>query len=126
MLTVKFIHIAAVIITGCLFFIRGIGHFCGAGFMRWRWLRVTPHINDSVLLLSAMVLVFNINPFPSTIDWLTAKLLALIIYILLGMVALKWAKTRGMQIGAWFAALFVYAYIVSVALLRQPQGFLLL
>ena len=92
--------------------------------MRHRWLRIVPHVNDSLLLLSAILLTLQISQYPFTDAWLTAKLLALVVYILLGMVALKWARTRSLQIAAWLAALVVFGYIVSVAVSKQPLGFL--
>ena len=87
-------------------------------------MRIVPHVNDTILLFSAALLTVQIGQYPFMVGWLTAKLVALVVYILLGMVALKWARTLPLQISAWFAALAVFAYIVSVAISRQPQGFL--
>ena len=121
---IKILHETTALISLSLFVIRGIGHFRQAGFMNRRWVRIVPHVNDSLLLLSAILLTLQIGQYPFTTDWLTAKLLALVMYILLGMVALKWAGTLPLQIAAWLAALVVFGYIVSVAISKQPLGFL--
>jgi len=123
---IKNIHVLTALVSLSLFVFRGLGHFRGARFMQLRWLRVVPHINDTVLLLSAGLLALQIGQYPFTADWLTAKLLALLVYILLGMMALKWARTLPLQMIAWLAALTMFAYIVSVAITRQTLGFLLI
>jgi len=122
---IKNIHMLTAAISLTLFVVRGLGHFRNARFMQLRWLRIMPHINDTILLFSAVLLALSIGQYPFTAAWLTAKLLALVVYILLGMVALKWARTLPVQMAAWLAALVVFAYIISVAITKQPQGYLL-
>lgn len=61
-----------------------------------------------------------IRQYPFSADWLSAKLLALIGYIALGMVALRFARTRRMRLAAWLAAQAVFFYIVAVAVTRNP------
>ena len=56
--------------------------------------------------------------------WLTAKFFALILYIVLGTIALKRGKTRGQRIAAWIAALLVFGYMVAVAVTHDPFPFL--
>ena len=56
--------------------------------------------------------------------WLTAKVLALIAYIILGSIALKRGSTKAIRALAWVAALATFGYIVSVALTHDPRGFL--
>lgn len=78
---------------------------------------------DTILLVSAIVLAINIKQYPFTHDWLTAKVLALVIYISLGMVAFSYGKTKNIRITAWLAALLCFAYIASVALTRNPTAY---
>ena len=104
---IKNIHMLTAVISLSLFVVRGLGHFRNARFMQLRWLRIMPHINDTILLLSAVLLALSIGQYPFTAAWLTAKFLALVVYILLGMVALKWARTLPVQMAAWLAALAV-------------------
>jgi uncharacterized membrane protein SirB2 len=86
--------------------------------------RVLPHIIDSTLLLSAIALAVMIRQYPFEAGWVTAKVFGLIAYILLGTVALKRGKTQGIRLGAFAAALLVYAWIVSVALTKNVAGYL--
>jgi uncharacterized membrane protein SirB2 len=62
--------------------------------------------------------------YPFVDAWLTAKVLGLTAYIILGSLALRAGSAPGIRISAWLAALVVFGWIVSVALTRQPQGFL--
>lgn len=79
-----------------------------------------PHVIDTVLLSSAIGLVIVVQQYPFVHDWLTAKLFALIVYIVFGSIALKYGATRRIRITAFAAALAVFAYIVSVALSHHP------
>ena len=58
--------------------------------------------------------------YPGPATWINAKLIALIIYIALGTIALKRGKTRTIQIWAFTGALLVFTYIVLVALTKDP------
>lgn len=116
----KWVHVLSVIVSGSLFVIRGIWRFTDSGNLSRRWVRVTPHIVDTILLLSAIALAVMLHQYPFVHHWLTAKVVALVAYIGLGMVALRHARTRHVQALSWVAALIVFAYIVGVALTRKP------
>lgn len=88
-----------------------------------RWVKVVPHIVDTLLLTSALIMVFWSGQYPFVQSWLTAKVIALIVYIALGTIALKRGKTKEMRSGALLAAIVTFAYIVSVALTRQAMIF---
>lgn len=88
------------------------------------WAKITSRSIDTALLVSAVGLMFITEQFPGAMGWLTAKLVALLVYIGLGMVALHWGKTKQTRITAWIASLIVFSYIVSVALTRDPLSFL--
>lgn len=123
-LTVKYVHVisAALSLTG--FFLRGILMMRGSPLLGALWIRVVPHINDTVLLVAALSLAAMSGQYPFVVGWVTAKVLGVIAYIILGALALRDASTRRMQIICWFASLAVFGWIVSVALTRQPLGFL--
>jgi uncharacterized membrane protein SirB2 len=87
--------------------------------LQQRWVKVVPHVVDTLLLVCAVILVVWSGQYPFVQGWLTAKLLALIAYIVLGTIALKRGKTKSVRIGALVAAALVFAYIVKVALTRQ-------
>jgi uncharacterized membrane protein SirB2 len=106
------------------FFLRGILMMRDSPWLGARWIRVVPHINDTVLLLAALSLAAMSGQYPFVVGWVTAKVLGVIAYIILGALALRDASTRRMRIICWLASLAVFGWIVSVALTRQPMGFL--
>ena len=116
----KMIHVICVAASYVLFFVRGVWMFLGSPWLQKRWVRIVPHIIDTGLLASAIAMAIAIRQYPFSADWLTAKLLALICYIALGMVALRFARARGMRLAAWLAAQAVFFYIVAVAVTRNP------
>ncbi|MFZ6767923.1 SirB2 family protein [Undibacterium sp. Di26W] len=118
-LAIKHLHMTCAALSGSLFLLRGIWMWRSSSMLARRWVRILPHVIDTVLLASALTLAIWSGQYPFRQDWLTAKLLALILYIVLGTVALKRGKTPAIRAVALVAALLVFAYIVSVALTRQ-------
>jgi len=105
-----------------------ISGFVLRGWWRWResplavnrWTRILPHCVDTLLLGSALTLASLSGQWPLQQPWLTAKLLALLIYIGLGMVAFRFGKTSRQKAAAFFSAVLVFAYMVCVATWRSP------
>lgn len=116
----KLVHIAAVVISGAGFVTRWIAGCRGAAWVRSRPARILPHIVDTVLLASSVTLAITAGFSPANSPWLTAKLVALVVYIGLGMVALKPVRPLPVRIAAGLGAVIVVAYIVAVALTKQP------
>ena len=111
---VKSLHISAVVISGLLFFWRGLRALFGysnTGF----GLKVLPHIIDTVLLVSAIYLAYLLHLYPFEQHWLTAKLFGLIAYIVLGYYTLKKAKGFFSVLLFFLLALLSYAYIIGAA-----------
>ena len=124
-LLVKYLHVTCVLISVSLFVLRGTLQLQSKPWRQWRLLRVAPHIVDTVLLGSALWLVWRSGQYPFVDGWLTAKVLALLVYIGLGMRALG-KNTPASQRPVYFAAaLLSVAYIVGVALTRSPSWGLL-
>jgi uncharacterized membrane protein SirB2 len=121
---VKQLHITCVILSGCGFFLRGLLMLRGSPWLGSRWARIVPDTVDSLLLASALTLAVLLGQYPFVDAWLTAKVLGLLLYIGLGMLALRQRAARGVRVAAWLAALTVFAYIVSVALSKNAAGFL--
>lgn len=117
---VKAVHVMCVIASASLFILRGIWVIRESGNLALRWVRTTPHIIDSFLLLSAILLSVGLQQYPFTDAWLTAKVIALLVYIGLGMVAIRHGRNRQLRILSWLAALLVLVYIVAVAISRNP------
>lgn len=120
----KHIHVSCAVISFALFFLRGIWSFNGSPIMRQRWIKIVPHVVDTLLLVSALALAFTVQQYPFVDGWLTAKFFGLVLYILLGTIALKYGKTKAVRVSAWLAALAVFAYIVLVAKQHNPLPFI--
>lgn len=88
-----------------------------------RWIRIVPHVNDTVLLGAAIALVVGSDIYPWTAPWLLAKVIALVLYIGVGMIALHAAATMRVRAIAWIAAQMVFLYIVSVAVTKRALVF---
>lgn len=116
----KTLHVSSVAVSYALFFLRGVWMIQGSSLLGQRWVKIVPHVVDTVLLASAVTIAVWSAQYPLQASWLTAKVLALIVYIVLGTIALKRGRTRGVRIAAWLAAQAVFAYIVGVALTRNP------
>ena len=83
-IVVKYIHISCVIISYLFFFVRGVWMLRAAPILQQRWVKVVPHIVDTLLLLSAVTLAIQFSISPLSTPWLMAKIIALLLYILLG------------------------------------------
>ena len=114
-IAIKHIHLTAVVLSISFFLLRAFWVFLKPKMMEKRWVKVAPHIIDSVLLISAITLTILLQQYPFVDHWLTAKLLALVLYIVLGTIALKRGKTPLIKLGAFFAAVATFAYILTVA-----------
>jgi uncharacterized membrane protein SirB2 len=123
-LVLKHLHVTAVLLSGTGFFLRGLLMLGDSPLLARRWMKVVPHVVDTVLLGSAITMAVMSAQYPFAQPWLTAKFFGLLAYILLGMVALKRGRTRLVRAAFFIAALAAFAYIVSVALMRDPMGFL--
>jgi uncharacterized membrane protein SirB2 len=116
---IKLVHMSCAALSFSLFFLRGVWMLNAPERLRLRWVRIAPHIIDSVLLGSAVTLAVMSRQYPGVENWLSAKVVALLAYIALGMVALRRGRTRGVRAAAWLAALVVFSYIVAVARTRS-------
>jgi uncharacterized membrane protein SirB2 len=116
----KLIHVSCALISYALFFVRGLWRFSDSPMLRASWVRIVPHVNDTVLLASAVGMAMTVATYPGMHAFLAGKIGGLIVYILLGMYALKWAKTKASQIAAWVLAQLVFLYIVAVAFTKSP------
>jgi uncharacterized membrane protein SirB2 len=119
---IKAVHVAAVIASGMLFLLRGFAVQLGAKWAMAAPLRYLSYSIDTVLLTAALMLVTILHQYPFVQGWLTAKVLLLIVYVLLGTFALKRGRTRAVRISCWIAALLVYLLIVSIARTHSPLG----
>ena len=83
--------------------------------LQQRWVKIAPHINDTILLLSAIALVMITMQYPGALAWINAKIIALVVYIALGFIALKPTRSKNVRIVAWCLAILTYIYMFLVA-----------
>ncbi|MCX7174357.1 MAG: SirB2 family protein [Proteobacteria bacterium] len=121
-LAIKSLHVACVVLSGGGFFLRGILMLNDSPILEQRWLKIFPHVNDTVLLVAALTLAVMAGWYPFVDAWITAKVFGLIAYIILGSLALKAGRSKSVRLASWLAALAIFGYIVSVALLHDPRG----
>jgi uncharacterized membrane protein SirB2 len=121
---IKHLHMGAVALSATGFAARGLGALSGAAWVSGRLAKTLPHIVDTVLLASALGLAWMLGLNPLATPWLLAKILGLLLYIALGMVALRPRFAPSTRVAAGLAALLVLGWIASVAVSKSPWGFL--
>lgn len=123
-LPVRQVHIASVHLSIALFLLRGALMWMDAPLLRHWTLRTVPHVVDTVLLTSALMLMHIIRQYPFVHAWLTVKVVLLVVYIGLGFLALKPGRPPVVRRTAFVAAVAVFAFLYSVARAHHPLGFL--
>ena len=117
---VRAVHVAAVAVSVPLLVVRAlIGIRSGPDNVP-RLLRILPHVVDTVLLASAVVLAVILRQYPFVAPWVTAKVLALVAYVGIGTVAVKRGRTPAIRGAALVGAMLVAGYIVGTALNHDP------
>lgn len=122
-LSIKHLHMGLAALSGSFFLLRGAWMLADSPLLQRRWVRTVPHVVDSALLASAVALAVWSSQYPLAQAWLTAKVLALLAYIVLGTIALKRGRTKSMRSAAYMAAVLVFLYIVGVAVMKNPLFF---
>ena len=113
------IHIAFAVLTIISFTLRGMWMLMDSPLLLSKPARIVPHIIDTLLLFSWIVLVINYTSYHHGYGWLLAKLAAIILYIGTGAIALKYGKTRMIRIIALIISYCLLVIIVSLALTRS-------
>lgn len=122
-MAMKHIHMTAVAISILFFIIRFAWLQFQSPLLQRKWVKITPHIIDTVLLASAIALCVIIQQYPIVNGWVTAKVIGVILYIVAGLWALKWAKQRGIQWIAFLVAISILAATAKVAITKQALFF---
>jgi uncharacterized membrane protein SirB2 len=121
-LALKHIHLTFVVLSLLAFFVRGIWLFINPSMLSKKWVKILPHVISTILLVSGIVLAVHLSMSPGSQPWLMAKIIGLIAYIGLGVAAFKVPNPNARKL-LWISALIVFAYIVSVAISKNPLGF---
>ncbi len=120
-LLLKHIHIGCVILSGLGFLTRSFWMLKDSRLLASIWARRLPHVVDSVLLGAAIGMLSLLDFSLLKAPWLIGKLLGLLLYIVMGAIALKRGRTRQARIKALVFALLSYLAIISLAILK-PGG----
>ncbi|WP_106477805.1 SirB2 family protein [Phytohalomonas tamaricis] len=124
----KYLHISTVILSFALFALRAwwstVAGDAGVVRLQQQWVRILPHIIDTVLLASGITLMIMLRLLPTENPWLMAKLIGLVIYIAVGTIAIKRGRTQGMRSLAAIIAVLIFIYIVGTALNHDPASWL--
>ena len=123
-LLLKHSHMTLAAFSGVLFLARGLWMLADSPMRNQPWVKRVPHVIDSLLLATAIALAWWSGQSPIGNSWLTAKVGALIAYILLGSLALKYGKTRAERLAAFVGAVACFGYIVITAVTKNPLFFL--
>ena len=119
---IKFVHIAAVLTSGGLFALRGLLFGLGQSWVMAAPVRYLVYAVDTVLLTAALMLATMLHQYPFADAWLTVKVLLLVVYIVLGILALRRGRSAGIRLASWLSALAIFGLIISVARAHDPLG----
>lgn len=120
----KHLHMLCALISITGFTLRGIWMLVDSELLNKKFVKIAPHIVDTILLVTAFLLAWQLGQYPFTATWLTAKFLGLLAYIALGMIALKKGKTKAVRATAFILALVTFVYILGVARTKSALFFL--
>lgn len=120
----KHLHMTLALASLLLFIYRWSLALAGSDRLQQKWLKILPHINDTFLLLFGVLLAVALQLSPGQQPWLMAKLMALVLYIGLGVMALK-RPARGQKLAAGVAALAVFGYMVGAAITKSAWSWLM-
>ena len=120
----KWIHVTCAFASIAGFALRGYWMAVDNPLLQHRVVKVLPHVIDTLLLGAALALLIVLHLSPLTQPWLGTNIIALLLYIGLGMVALRFGRSKGVRVSAWLLALLTAVFMVSVAYSKSPLGFI--
>ena len=120
----KFIHLSTVILSFAGFLLRSYWMMSESEMLRRPWVRVLPHIIDTIFLLAGIGLIVILHLQLMANNWLLIKFAALLVYVVLGAIALRRGRSRRTRITAFIFAVLTYTYIVGVALTKSALSWI--
>lgn len=116
---IKLFHVICVLVSITGFVIRGLLMLFGSSWLYLKLIRILPHLVDTLLLLSAIAMVYLSDWLLLHESWLQLKLILLLLYIFLGMITLKLNVSKRAKVLSWFAAICVFSYMILVAITKS-------
>ncbi len=120
---IKALHVGTVAFNIFFFILRFYWMIRDSQILKGRWVGVLSVVNDTFLLAFGVSMAVISSQYPFRETWLTAKLVGLVVYVVLGTIALKRGETKAIRVIAGICSLFVVLYIVFVAISRMPIVF---
>jgi uncharacterized membrane protein SirB2 len=115
-------HVICAFSSILLFLIRGVPNLVFDQPLKGRFFRIAPHVVDTLLLATGIALAWSLSLDPLRVTWLGVKLLLVIAYIALGILAFRLRGPRLWRWGLFALAVLVFADIVAIAVTRSPIG----
>ncbi len=112
---IKILHLTFILLSISSFVARVFIAEKQPAMLEQKWLKIGPHILNSLLLLTGFTLVFQGSWLSGEYGWIVAKLIALVAYVGLGIVAIKSEGPLRWKAFAGALACFVYIALVAVS-----------
>lgn len=122
-MAVKHIHLTLIAVSVLFFITRYVWVMTNSGMMQKKWVKIAPHVIDSMLLVSALVLCVIISQYPFMTGWLTEKFIGLVLYIGFGLLALKLGKDKKVKTVGFIFAVATIAFMGKLAVTKQALLF---
>ncbi len=120
----KMLHIGCVLVSGIVFGLRGVAMLARSPWANQVQIKRLSYANDSVLLGAGLLLMLLTHQYPGVTPWLSVKLSLLVVYIVLGIFALRRARSYARRAAFFVAAIAVYLFMFSIARTHHPLGVL--
>jgi uncharacterized membrane protein SirB2 len=115
----KHIHLLMVVLSVSFLLVRYAMSLKPAAILQTKFFKIAPHVIDTLLLVSAVLLMITLQQYPFVHAWLTEKLLAVLAYIALGVMAFK-GRTAAIRWICFLGALGWLGLVLRVAITKQP------
>ena len=121
-LQLRHAHITFAVLSVTIFTVRGLLMLAQSRHVNSPWLKYASYTVDSLLLTAALMLTTVIHQYPFQTGWLTMKVALLVVYVVLGTLALKRGRTQTIRVVALVAAWLTVAFLFTVARAHHPLG----
>lgn len=117
---IKHLHMTLAVLSLLFFIVRAYWAINQSPRLTVKWVKISPHVVDTLLLTCGVILMVLLHAWPHQTPWLAAKLIALVLYIGLGVMAIKRGRTPWQRGVFAVLAVAVFAYMVAVAVTKNP------
>lgn len=124
-LILKTIHMSCTLLSISGFLLRAYWKLKNSPLLHIKPVKILPHIVDTVLLLSALGLLFILGFGLLKQGWMVHKIALLLVYIVLGMIALGDKYSKEKRLSAFVGAVLVFFYIAGIAFTKTALSWLL-